>query len=174
MAPVDLALALLVVFVAVLAVTLIQHLFLTVPFIPTPQPVVEAMITAADIRGNETVYDLGAGDARLLIAAKKKYPGITAKGCELVWVVWLLARLRIWNAGENVALSRESLFTVDVSDADVVFLYLFPSMMHKLEARFDRMLKPGTRVVSHGFRFSARTPKKTLQVGKKHVFVYEW
>lgn len=161
-------------FVAVLAWTLIQHLFLTVPFIPTPQQTVEKMIDAAHLKGDETVYDLGAGDARVLLTAKEKYPGITAKGCELVWVVWCLGKFRIWMSDLDIGFSRKSVYRIDVSDADVIFLYLFPSMMGKLASRFDRMLKPGTTVVSHAFKFPGKEEEKLIRYGDQKIYVYRW
>ncbi len=170
----NIVLGLLCVFVAVLAVTLLQHLFLTVPFIPTPQAVVHAMVDAAALQGHETVYDLGAGDARLLITAKRRYPGIRARGCELVWLVWVLGKLRIAFAGQAVTLTRESVYAMDVADADVVFLYLFPSMMGKLAERFDRRLRPGTVVLSHAFRFPGRTEERVVLVGAKKLYIYRW
>lgn len=171
---VDGALLLLCLGVALIGVTLIQHLFLTVPFIPTPAATVEAMLDAADLRGAETVYDLGAGDARLLIAAKRRHPGITAKGCECVWAVWLLGNLRVWRSGQRVTLLRRSVYGMDVRDADVVFLYLFPSMMGRLAAKFDRELRPGTRVVSHAFRFPGREDGRRIDAGGKTLWAYSW
>lgn len=171
---IDLALVLLCVAVAVLAVTFLQHVFLTVPYIPTPKHVVDAMLDAADLKGTETIYDLGAGDARILIEAKRKFSGVTAKGCELIWVVWLLGKLRIWRSGLPVHLTRESVYAIDVSDADVIFLYLFPSMMTALAKRFSGMVKPGTLIVSHAFRFGGREPIKTIIAAGKKVHVYRW
>lgn len=171
---IDLGLFLLCILVAIIAVTFIQHVFLTVPFIPTPQHVVDAMIDAAQLKGNETVYDLGAGDARLLITAKRKHPGITAKGCELVWVVWIIGLFRIWRSKLPIRLTRENVYRIDVSDADVIFLYLFPSMMEKLGKRFDHMLKPGTLIISHAFQLPGREPERTVEIDGKKVRLYRW
>lgn len=170
----DIALLVLCLAVAALAVTLVQHLFLTVPFIPTPARTVDAMIEAAQLRGTETVCDLGAGDARLLIAAKRRYPDCTAFGCELVWAVWLLGKLRIALAGQRIRLARTSVYAMDVREADVVFLYLFPSMMQKLADKFDRELRPGTTVISHAFRFPGREPRRIIEHGGKKILVYGW
>lgn len=170
----DIALGLLCLGVFVLAVTFLQHVFLAVPFIPTPHRTVEAMLDAAELRGHETVYDLGAGDARLLIAAKRRHPGVTAKGCELVWLVWFLARVRIALAGVDVRLTRGGVDRADVRDADVVFLYLFPSMMARLAAKFDRELRPGTLVVSHAFQCPGKEPLRTVVCEGRRIHVYRW
>lgn len=170
----DILLVALCLFVFALGVTLVQHLFLTVPFIPTPARTVEAMIDAAELRGRETVCDLGAGDGRFLLAVKKRFPEATAYGCELVWAVWLLGTLRIALAGTPVRLMRGSVYHADVSHADVVFLYLFPSMMQRLGEKFDRELRPGTRVISHAFRFPGREPERVVERDGKKIIVYRW
>lgn len=160
--------------VLVLFVTMVHHLLFTVPFVPTPMQVVDAMINAAELKGHEHVYDLGAGDARFLIRVKELHPGCHAIGCELVPAIWLLGMLRIWWSGKKVTLRCQSAYSMDVRNADVLLLYLLPSMLGALGERFDRELRPGTRVISNTFRFPGREPVKTLKIGKKTIFVYQW
>lgn len=161
-----------------IVITAVAHIWVAVPFIPTPHVVVEEMLTLAALTGKETVYDLGAGDARLLIAAKRRFPGIRAIGVELVPTVWLLGKLRILFSREEVVLRFNNALTENVSDADCIFLYLIPSLMQKLEAKFDRELRPGTTVISYAFPFPGRTPVKEKLVpwltGKRNVRVYQW
>lgn len=149
-----------------------------VPYVPTPPNVVEAMITAARIKPKETVVDLGAGDARLLIAAKTAVPSIKARGCELAPTIWLLAKLRIWLAVKDVSLRIGDAFYQDIRDADVVFLYMMPEVLRKLEPKFTKELKKGARVVSHAFKFKNREPVRTVKVPGRFrdrtVLVYQW
>lgn len=161
----------------VLAITIIAHLFIVVPYIPTPYPVVDAMIAAAELRPGDTVYDLGAGDARLLIAALDACPGVRAKGSECIPTIWLLGKFRLWRAGKQAELRCKNLHRQDLRDADVIFLYMLPSVMQPLARKLDRELRPGTRVVSHAFRFPDRTPEREWKVpGKrqKTVLLYRW
>ncbi len=161
----------------VLAITIIAHLFIVVPYIPTPYPVVQAMIAAAELRPGETVYDLGAGDARLLIAALDACPQVRAKGSECIPTIWLLGKFRLWWAGKRADLRCKNLRSEDLRDADVVFLYMMPLVMRPLEEKMDRELRPGTRVVSHAFRFPGRKPEREWKVpGKrqKTVLLYRW
>lgn len=141
-----------------IAVTMLCHCLLAVPFVPTPWPVVEAMVDAATWRGDEVAYDLGAGDARLLIAALRKHPRICATGFEVVPTVWLLGKLRLWIGGCRASLRCRDFFGQPLNDADVVFLYVLPKTMADLERKFDEELRPGTQVISHCFRFPHRPP----------------
>ncbi|TSC78711.1 MAG: SAM-dependent methyltransferase [Candidatus Peregrinibacteria bacterium Gr01-1014_25] len=173
----DLFLVGMIVAVFAFAVTFVMHLFLVVPFVPTPRRVVEAMVDAAHLQHGEIVYDLGAGDGRLLIAAARKCPGIVARGCELVPTIWLLARLRLWASGVHADIRCRNLFKQPLHDADVIFLYMLPSVMERLERKLDAELRPDTRVVSHAFRFPGRTPEHTVALGpegRPSVHVYRW
>lgn len=161
-----------------LAFTLLSHAVLRVPYVPTPRRVAEAMVRMADLRGDEVVMDLGAGDGCVLRVAKRHHPGIQALGCELVFTVWLFGWLRCLLTRSGVALRLRNALKEDVSRAGVLFLYLFPSLMEKLEEKFDRELHPGTRVVAHTFRFPRRQPVREevipLWRGPAKIFLYRW
>jgi hypothetical protein len=158
--------------------TVVMHLLTGVPYVPTPRRVAEAMIRLSELKDGERVADLGAGDARVLIAAKRMFPGITAEGCELVPTIWLIGILNIALSRWKVRLSLSDVKTFDVRDADVVLLYLMPEMLAKLEPKFDRELKPGTRVVSRSFRFPTRQIAAEREMegfgGKSKLYLYRW
>lgn len=171
----------------IILVTMVVSLWLLVPYVPTPKKVVEFMIERANLKGSETIYDLGCGDARILIATKKKFPGVRAIGYELPVGVWLLAKIRIWASKQNVIVHLQNYLKADLSDADVIFLYLVPEVMQKLCRKLEKELKPGTRVISHGFKFPDKEPLKVercplptwhiMRPPKKkgpRVYVYEW
>lgn len=136
------------------------------------------MVDFADLKGDEVVYDLGAGDGRLLIAAKQKHPNITAKGFELAPPVYLWGLLKILVSRTGAKLSMRNFFQQDVSDADCIFLYLMPGAMKTLEKKFGRELKSGTKIISHAFVFPDRKPVKTMPVpwlsGTKKLMLYIW
>lgn len=183
MASADLLLNLIILLMTVVifavAFTFALHLWWGVPYVPTPLPIVRAMIHAAKLQSGDIVYDLGAGDARLLIEAKRAQPGIRAVGFEVVPTIWLLGVLCIALSRVRVVFRCRSFFTHNLSDANVIFLYLSPSMMKKLHAKFTAEIKPGTRIISHGFYFHDREPSETMSLpiflwGKQRVFVYVW
>lgn len=136
------------------------------------------MLDLADLKPGDTVYDLGAGDGRLLRAAKLREPTLMTIGYEILPLVWLLGRCRSWWAGTRDDLRLGSFFTADISDADVVLTYLYPEIMEKLAVKLDLELKPGTRVVANAFGFTHREPveRRDVDIGKgtREVLVYQW
>lgn len=161
-----------------LAITAVWGLFLGVPSVPTPVPVVRAMIDLANLSGNETIMDLGAGDARLLIEAKKKFPAIKAVGCELNPPVWLIGILRAIFSRVKIELHLQSMLREDLTQVDAIFLYLFPELIGRLTEKFSRELKPGTKIISYMFRLKDREPIETKIVkgywGESSVYLYRW
>lgn len=178
MQPIDILIIFLALWVLTMLVMLTTSIFLRAPYVPTPTSVAKKMVTFADLKGNEVVYDLGAGDARLLIEAKRAHGDISAKGFELCPPVYLLGKIRIWWSRLPITLLMKNLFSQNVSDADCVFLYLMPGAMKRLEKKFAAELKPGTKIISHAFQFPGRTPIKTMPVpwlqGQKELLLYEW
>jgi SAM-dependent methyltransferase len=165
-------------FTVVLFFTALFTFIAKVPFVPTSQRVVDQMLEAADLSGNEVVYDLGAGDGRFLISAKRRFPGVTAIGFEMVPLVWFLGKMRVLFSGQKVQYRFGNALKHEIRDANCVFLYLITSLMPIFAAKFDRELRPGTVVVSNSFPFPGRNPIKKFQVkgivGKTSVYVYRW
>ena len=123
-------------------------------FVPTTMKNVRAMLSMAEITSDDVLYDLGSGDGRTIVTASKDYGaksvGIEADPIRLFW-----SRLRIRRNGLS-NLSRVewgNFFSKDLSEATVVTLYLFQSTNDKLVKKFERELKPGTKVISHVFDF---------------------
>lgn len=164
--------------VAIFLILSLQGIFLGVPYVPTPKAIRKAMLDLAKLRDGEMVYDLGAGDARLLIAAKRRCPGIRACGYELVFPVWFLGRWLLWYTKTDAGWYHKDAFRAPLADADVIFLYLMPELMRKLEPILDRQLRPGTRVISHAFPFpshpATRMERCSGLYGSTRVYLYKW
>jgi len=145
-------------------------------FVPTPPEVVAKMLELAQVAKNDVVYDLGCGDGRIVVAAAKM--GCRAFGFDV-------DPNRIKESKENVeksgvrnlaTIEQKDIFTLDLSKANVVTLYLLPSLNVKLIPQLEK-LKPGSRIVSHDFDMRGVTPDKVVQVdadsGYSHT-VYLW
>ena len=149
-----------------------------VPFVPTPQEVVERMLELAQVKKGDVVYDLGSGDGRIVITAAKKY-GVKAVGFEIDPELLQKSRETIRKEGlERLAEIREQdILTVDLSPASVVTMYLLPEVNLKLRPAVLRQLKPGSRVVSHDFDMGDWKPLKVEHVkdssGWDHT-IYLW
>ncbi len=125
---------------------------LDVPYVPTPQDVVDRMLAMAKVGKNDVLYDLGCGDGRIVVSAAKAR-GARGTGIDLNPVRIAEARQNAKAAGvaDRVDFKVGDLFQADVSPATVVTLYLLPSVNVKLRPRLWQQLKVGTRVVSHAF-----------------------
>jgi SAM-dependent methyltransferase len=130
------------------------------PFDPTPQEVVDRMLTLAGVKDGDLVYDLGSGDGRVLIAAAKKY-GVRAVGFELDAGLVKLARENIKqeNLEHHVELRQQDFLTADLSAASVVTLYLSHDGNSALKPLLLRQLRPGARIVSYTFDMGDWPPR---------------
>ena len=142
-------------------------------FVPTPQPVVEAMLEMANVKKGDVLYDLGSGDGRIPITAARKY-GVRAVGIDIDPERIQEANANAEAAGVTnlVTFRNADLFTSDFSEASVVTLYLLDSLNEKLRPKLLRELKPGTRIVSHAFRMGDWEPEQTREVNGNMVYFW--
>ena len=148
-----------------------------VVFVPTPQEVVDRMLELAKVTKDDVVYDLGCGDGRIVVTAAKKY-GCKAFGYDIDprRIEESSANVEKNSVGNLVAIEQKDIFTLDLSKANVITLYLLPSLNVKLIPQLEK-LKPGSRIVSHDFDMRGVTPDKVVQVtspnGVQHT-IYLW
>jgi SAM-dependent methyltransferase len=138
---------------------------LDVPYLPTTEPAVQAMLKLAGVKSTDVVYDLGCGDGRIVIAAAKDF-GARAVGVDLNPERIQEARSNAKKAGveDRVRFEEGDLFTADIHDATVVTLFLLTSVNQKLRPKLLADLKPGTRVVSNTFDMGEWKPDKEATV----------
>ena len=134
------------------------------PYIPTPPTIVDRMLEVAHIHMGETVYDLGSGDGRVVIAAAQKY-GAKAVGVEIRPDLCRQAQARIKALGleDMVTMVEGSALRVDLSRADVVTMYFLTSSNERLKPSLEKM-KPGSRVVSNEFPMRGWKPVEVVHV----------
>jgi 16S rRNA A1518/A1519 N6-dimethyltransferase RsmA/KsgA/DIM1 with predicted DNA glycosylase/AP lyase activity len=140
------------------------------PFVPSNTKTAEAMIAAAGIKPGMRVYDMGSGDGRLLLAAAAR--GARATGYELNPILALGSIIRSWFSKNrrNIHVYCKNFWSADVSDADVVFVYLLPWHMERLAKKLQKETKKGTLVVSHSFLFPDWKPIR--KDTKNHVYAF--
>jgi len=150
---------------------------LDVPYVPTPEIVVDEMLRMAEVGEEDVLYDLGSGDGRIPITAAKRF-GTRGVGIDL-------NPERVKEANENavrekvtdkVEFLEKDIFETDFSDATVLYLYLFPEVNMKLRPTILKM-KPGTRVISHNYDMGDWMPEQTKKLttpnGREHT-IYLW
>jgi len=147
---------------------------LDVPYVPTPQEVVDKMLDMAKVGKNDTLFDLGCGDGRIVVTAAK-VRGARGTGIDI-------DPTRIAEATENAKKAGVSgrakfrvgdLFKTDFSTATVVTLYLLPNINARLRPQLWKQLKVGTRVVSHAFDMGTEwPPEQTAQIDGRTIYYW--
>jgi SAM-dependent methyltransferase len=144
-----------------------------VPYVPTPQAVVDEMLRLAAPKPGDVLYDLGCGDGRIVITAAKQF-GVRGVGIDINPVRVGEARQNAKAAGveSQVQFRQQDLFETDLREATVVTLYLLPDVNLKLRPRLLEQLRPGTRVVSHAFDMGDWKPEQTVNVDGSTVYLW--
>jgi len=124
-----------------------------VVFVGTPYDVISMMLEMADIKTTDMVYDLGCGDARILVLATQKY-GARGVGYDIDPERVIESRQNVAknNLQSMIKIIQADIFDLDLKEADVMPLYLHPDMMARLVPQVEQM-KPGSRIVTHEYGF---------------------
>ena len=132
-----------------------------VPFVPTPERVMNKMLELTQPTAADVVYDLGCGDGRIVVTAAKRY-GARGVGVDIDPQRIAEANANAKQAGvaHLVTFKLQDAMTTDLSDATVVTLYLLSSSNLKLRPMLTKQLKPGARIVSHAFSMGDWQPDK--------------
>ena len=146
------------------------------PYVASPQRIVDRMLEMASIKPGDTVFDLGCGDGRILIQAAQKYQA-KAVGIEIDDKLVQMTNERINSLGlqNRVRVQQGNLLEADLSSADVVTIYLLTQSNGLLRPRLEKMLKPGTRVVSYDYAvpgWKAKRIDRTEESRGGHLIYY--
>lgn len=150
---------------------LIQPSFFSdAPFVPTDSSVVDKIVSHIPLEKGKKFYDLGCGDARILLAAYRRQPEMEYIGVEKNLYPYLRARFNLWRVGNpsNIKIVRTDIFKMDYSDADILYIYLFPKVLERLEKKFINELRPGSQVFSATFQFPSLKPLSRIDFEKAH------
>ena len=142
-----------------------------VPYVPTPQVVVDEMLRLANVGPQDFVIDLGSGDGRIPITAAKKF-GARGLGVDLDFHLHIQSEESARQAGveDRVTFLNQDLFKTDISQATVITMYLLPQVNRRLRPSLLD-LKPGTRIVAHDFDLADWKPDEKTMI-RKNVFLW--
>ncbi|MDN4054877.1 class I SAM-dependent methyltransferase [Massilia sp. YIM B02763] len=147
---------------------------LDVPYVPTPQDVVDRMLELAHVAKSDYLIDLGCGDGRIVVSAAREF-GAQGLGIDLnpERITEARANAKKAGVGTRVDFRIANLFETDLSRASVVTLYLLPDVNVKLRPKLWQQLKVGSRVVSHAFDMGPEwPPERTEDVGGRTIHMW--
>lgn len=129
------------------------------PFVSSPKAIAQRLLTLAELKPGEVLYDLGAGDGQIILLAAQEF-GAKGVGIEIRKDLTRRTREKIieLNLQNRVKVINKDLFAVDISGADVVYLYLTTSANERVKPKLEDELRKGARVVSHDFEVSGWKP----------------
>jgi SAM-dependent methyltransferase len=148
---------------------------LDVPYVPTNQATVNAMLRVANVGPKDYVIDLGSGDGRILITAARLH-GARGFGVDLnpERVKESIENAKAAGVSDRVRFAQQNLYHTPIAEATVLTLYLLPRVNLELRPRLLAELKPGTRVVSHDFDMGDWQPDLQVNVRGSGSVVYLW
>ena len=160
------------VFLLVSALWLVIPALYGVPWVPTREARLRRALQLAKLQPGETLYDLGAGDGRVLLTAVKEFAA-RAVGIEIGPVQWALGWLRILLTGSRkmARIRCANFYKADLHDANVIFVYLTSSQTSRLAKKLEQELRPGARVVSIAADFPEWHPE--IVDREALIFVYQ-
>lgn len=143
--------------------------FTGAPFVVTPKHIINEMLTIADLKKTDVVYDLGSGDGRILITTAKQ--GAHAEGWEInpVLVLWTKLMAKMQSVENKVQVYNKPYQTADLKHATIIIFYNIPGHLPSLEEKLQKELKRGTKILSYKFPLKTFTLKKQSSSG---IFLY--
>jgi hypothetical protein len=143
------------------------------PFFPSPKAIMRQAMQEMFLKEGEVFYDLGAGTGTSIIVADKEF-GANATGSEINLLPYLIARVKILFSRSRAKMKFENLFKQNIGDADVVFCFLTRQTMEKLEPKFKKELRPGTRVACYTFPLPTMKPERVIPIhGDWKIYLYK-
>lgn len=145
---------------------------LDVPYVPTPRPVVEAMLDLAELTPSDQLIDLGSGDGRIVVAAARR--GARALGVDIdpARVSEGYAAAQLAGVQDRTSFRRQDIFETPLREANVVTAYLLPAINLRLRPRLLTELRPGARVVTHAFTMGDWQPDEHRVVGGRNIYLW--
>ncbi|HCP08485.1 MAG TPA: hypothetical protein DIT25_01660 [Candidatus Moranbacteria bacterium] len=144
------------------------------PILYSPVRAAEEALVFARARPGEKFIDLGMGNGRTLVVASDKF-GLDVGGYELSPIIFWIAKINLrFRKIRSARLYLKNFYDQDLSQNDIIFCFLTPHAMDKLKIKFEKELKPGTRVISYAFRIKEWRALEVLDCGLPgKIFIYK-
>ena len=146
----------------------------SVPFVPTPKRDLQKLVEILELSDKEVIYDLGSGDGSVLLWFGKNFKTKSLIGYELILFTYLISRIRVILGNSKAKFFHKNFFNYSLTDATLIYVYLYPMLMRSVGEKINRDCKAGTKVVSRDFKFPNLQLINHYWVDKKHeYFIYQ-
>lgn len=152
-------------------VTTIYTAIICSPFLATPKKIIRKALLLAGLKNGEKFYDLGCGNGRAVVIASREFFAIST-GFELSWHHFLMAKINCFLFNKTANVFWKNFYKQSLSDADVIFCFLTPKAFPKLEEKFQRELKTGSRIVTYSSPLPNWLPAKIIKPFPKDVRLF--
>lgn len=158
--------------IATYAIGILYSGLMGAPYVPTSGRAVDDILKKAGLKKDQVFMELGSGDGRLVRTAVKTY-GVHGVGIEInqllvLWSRFLSRRQHL----TGIEFRRENIFNTNLAEADVLYLFLMPELLRKMDGRFHEKLRKGTLVISHGFKLEGWQDKMTDKIEREPFSTY--
>ncbi|RJO59107.1 hypothetical protein C4546_03845 [Candidatus Parcubacteria bacterium] len=143
------------------------------PWVPTRSADFERILKLAEIKAGQTIFELGAGEGRLLKVFSQT-PAAKIIGYEISILPFLIARWRCRKLGHKVELKFKDFFQAPFAKANVIFCFLTPTAMRKLKTKFEAECEPGTQIISYAFSVPGWNADAVDKPGAKDIGIYKY
>jgi len=144
------------------------------PYLNTKSKTIYKIISKIDIKGDETIYELGCGNAGFLQLLGRKYPNTKLVGFEYSFFPWLIANIQLKLQGiKNLRIIKKNIFKVDLSPANIIYCYLNTLTMQKLENKFNKECQKNTQIISNKFQIQGWIARKVVEIKNSKVYFYK-
>lgn len=143
------------------------------PLVISRKKVIGLVLDVIKPQPNQVVYELGSGSAKFLQKIEEKWPDAKLVGLEYSIITFLFSSLFLWLRRSKIEIRRQNIFNVSLQEANIIYGYLFPSMMVRLGEKIRTECKPGTIFVSSMFSVPGWEPKQIIKQGSGTIYFYQ-
>lgn len=145
-----------------------------VPFVPTHAGDIEFIVNKLGIKSSDVFYDLGSGNGKVVFLVSK-LTGATCVGFELSWWTVLFSKIRQQATGNRkIKFKNRDFFKEDWSKANIIYCYLYPPLMGRIEEKFKKEMKPGSIAIIRDFPFPNMKYMEKYFLPKAHeIYIYK-
>jgi len=161
------------IFMSVYGFSLIVSSLMGAPYVPTNKKLALEILSEIEFKKNGLFVELGSGDGRIIRAAVKNYPirGLAIDVNSLL-IIWSKFLSKFDGTRSKIDFINKNILKVDLVRANYIYLFLFPALIENLLPKFDKELKNGTIIISHGFPINQYKSRLIKKVDRKTFPTY--